>query len=234
MFSLEGLMAEQGERRRWEGVVADLQSANNRLANRVSTLQADLHSSESSGWGSYAQGYVLHLALQAVDPEHPLVADNGNSPTMVNIFELGAKAYGDGQGDVKARVKAVATSFKLPERPCVKTLLNGNKITSDFAMKLVAENKELKAENEALKKQVETLRNDLIDYMAQREAMRADLARFDADHPLVHNAELRQRISQAGRRAFALSGGDYLAVKEAGLTFMGAKVIRPGGKSDGK
>ena len=89
----------------------------------------------------------------------------------------------------------------------------------------------LTQENAVLRARLARAHSDIVDHMAQRSAFRSELARLDASNPLVTNVELRQRISAAGQRAFALTGGDWNIVKEVGAHFM--EGLRKEGSSKG-
>jgi FtsZ-binding cell division protein ZapB len=222
MFSMEAMFAEQSERRRWEGVVAEWQAAYEDLKEENRQLRESAHKSAVTASGYLGRAWILKRALSVVDPAHPLVANGGKNELVRAATAVGENVYRNlenGAGDPVDQIIQAAGAFALPERPCVQDLQKHIESLRSHAMHLQGEVDRLREREKALEKKGWELMDDLIDYVAQREAMRAELARYDRDNQLVNNAELRQRISEAGRRAYAISGGDFKAVKEAGLTF---------------
>lgn len=73
-------------------------------------------------------------------------------------------------------------------------------------------------EAERLNAAVTELSEDNAANLAEKYALRAALAKVQPDHPLLTNAELRDRIHKAGIRAVALAN-TWDAAREAGETF---------------
>lgn len=65
---------------------------------------------------------------------------------------------------------------------------------------------------------IDTLRTDNAANLAEKCALRAALRRLAPDHPLLTNADLRDKIHQAGVRAFSITN-EWAAAREAGETF---------------
>lgn len=257
MFSMEAMFAEQAERKRWEGVVAEWQEAYEQVKS-----QRDRHAREAEQWKQayerlktafvamrqdFAQAcetlardaglaLLLRRALVALDPTHPLVINGGDNELYRSALKAFADAYQDGEGGQKAlneRIRQAVNAFPLPERPSRETpewkmialeravtrLLDEMNQAKERENRLLDELNQAKEREKVLEAKGWEVVDDLCDHMAQREALRAELARRDPENPLVTNSALRRRISDAGRRAFAVSGGNWQAVKDAGLTF---------------
>ena len=54
---------------------------------------------------------------------------------------------------------------------------------------------------------------------AEKHALRAALAKFDPNHPLITNKALQEKVQEAGRKTLALTNNDWNAVAIAGQTF---------------
>lgn len=54
---------------------------------------------------------------------------------------------------------------------------------------------------------------------AEKHALRAALAKFDPDHPLITNKVLQEKIQNAGERVWVLSGGEIEPVGKAGRDY---------------
>jgi hypothetical protein len=54
--------------------------------------------------------------------------------------------------------------------------------------------------------------------LAEKQALRAALMRVDPNHPLLQNMLLREKVQEAGARAFAITK-DWDAVRAAGDSF---------------
>lgn len=232
MFSMEAMFAEQSERRRWEGVVAEWQAAYEQLQGEYRELVERNKRTTKAGYGKWCLAMVLERALAAVDADHPLVANAGQNDLARSAIDAGEKVPNGGNGDAFQRVRSAANAIPLPERPNVQQQRKFIEALAKTVQTLGDENKALKARIEELEAHKTILTEDLIDYVAQREAMRAEIARYDRANQLVTNADLRKRVSDAGRRAYAISGGDWKAVKDAGLTFFSRPPTQGNGGSN--
>lgn len=189
------------------------------LEVELEKVKARLRGTQDSLASMSAVAYAVMASLRAIDAKNPVL----DPDLRARIGGAGITAFRVAN-DWEAALDAGRT-FKVPPRE------GGEPLPLE---QLSMENSMLKAERDLLQRQVEDLRrkvafgeqqlaaarSDLVDYVAQREAFRRELARCDADNPMVSNVELRKRVAEAGQRAYALSNGDWKAVKEAGGTFM--------------
>lgn len=232
MFSMEAMFAAQSERRRWEGVVAEWQAAYEQLKSDHDKLLKRNDRSVRAAYGTLCHAMLLERALAAVDADHPLVANSGRNDMVRSAIDAGEKASDSGNGDEFERVRSAANAVPLPKRPNVQDQQKFIAALSKTIQNLAGQIKEMKERIEKLEADKTILTEDLIDYVAQREAMRAEIARYDRANQLVTNADLRKRVSEAGRRAYAISGGDWKAVKDAGLSFFSRPPAQGNGGSD--
>jgi hypothetical protein len=70
----------------------------------------------------------------------------------------------------------------------------------------------------ALADRLDDMRNLNAANFSEKQALRMALAKLDANHPLLTNKSLQERIQAAGERALAMTN-DWDAVKAAGGSF---------------
>lgn len=215
----------------WLGSVALYKSlkARGSLREMAGRLEASLaamsnlevkHSELLEAYASCAAAYQAYrLALAKADPSHPVVVDVDLRERLHNAAVAAVHVAGE-----SVDAMDVGKTFAIPAReggeplsiPQYQALVGelNRSLDESLLAKL-----ELQAQLDALKSEAKKIEVDLIDHVAQRAALRKELSRVQPENPLVTNADLRQRISDAGQRAFAIDGS-WSAVNEAGASFL--------------
>lgn len=189
------------------------------LQAMVAKLQQEIGETRGS-YASVAAGYIaFRVALEKADPGHPLVVDED---LRQRLGQAGERAVA--LGGLLSSAKEAGRTFAVPAReggeplsiPQYEALVRelNQRLEDELLAKL-----ELQAQLDALQSEAKKIEVDLIDHVAQRAALRKELGRLNPENPLVTNADLRQRISEAGQRAFAIDGS-WSAVNEAGASFL--------------
>jgi hypothetical protein len=182
---------------------------------------------------------TVETALGAYEPGHALLRD---ASVREAVCEKGAETFRAGstlkQVSQMARTMSVpgANAVPAPYSEMVKALNGVNALVD-----------QLNATVTQLEKRYNALLDDTIRHRAQRAAFRYELSRLAPKHPLVQDAALRQRVSDAGLSAWAytvaMPDRRWEAVDLAGTTFMitykpavpapgGARAESPSGDQD--
>ena len=158
---------------------------------------------------------VIEKTLSSYEPRHPILNDERLRDA---VCEKGMDAFQSGA--TLHQVAQLAGGLAVPG-------VEGGVSFAALAKALVAANAqvtELKSNHAQLEGRYKGLLEDTVRHRAQRAAFRAELGRVAPNNPLVQDAGLRQRVSDAGLSAWAYTAAlpdqRWKAVDLAGATFM--------------
>lgn len=164
-----------------------------------------------------AERLAYRAALQAIDPEHPLL----RSRDLRDRLRRGAHLAFDFEPEQERKWSAFDASvieFMRTEVPPPVFTRASVQVDASRSKMLI----------DTLKTQVYGLESDLCDHRAQKVVFRSELARIAPGHPLITDNTLRQGISRAAGQAFAFApnGNKYEALDSAALEYFQSRVGR--------
>lgn len=184
-------------------------------------LAAELELAEGWTAGNLALRYALQSVLAQYMPDHPLLADAALRDRLVEAGKTALKIANNWDA-----AREAGRTFALPEytfewtpNQRVRQLVEERRAAQADLDRTKAALAAAHALLTKLQQNEAKLIRDCAHHMAQSAAFREHLAALDAEHPLIADRQLRQRVAELGYQAL-MTTKSWDAVREVGATIL--------------